>query len=139
MLLNTVLLALLFVLGFIILHHIRLNLRNQLELTRVRDQLTCMNRTLQGLAMLDGLTGLANRRQLDWFLPRAMERALKLRTPLTIMLIDIDAFKAYNDNYGHGRRRMFASGGRLSEATVAAQRRLCRPLRRRRIYYRRRR
>ena len=100
-LLNLVLLALLFVLGFIILHHIRLNLRNQLELTRVRDQLTCMNRTLQSLAMLDGLTGLANRRQLDWFLPRAMERALKLRTPLTIMLIDIDAFKAYNDNYGH--------------------------------------
>ena len=66
-LLNPVLLALLFVLGFIILHHIRLNLRNQLELTRVRDQLTSMNRTLQGLAMLDGLTGLANRRQLDWF------------------------------------------------------------------------
>ncbi|ORM75840.1 diguanylate cyclase [Mixta gaviniae] len=100
-LLNLVLLALLFLLGFIILHHIRLNLRNQQELTRVRDQLTSMNRTLQGLAMLDGLTGLANRRQLDWFLPRAMERALKLRSPLTVMLLDIDAFKAYNDNYGH--------------------------------------
>lgn len=100
-LLNLVLLALLFLLGFIVLHHIRLNLHNQLELTAVRDQLTNMNRTLQGLALVDGLTGLANRRQLDWFLPRAMERAIKLRTPLTILLIDVDSFKAYNDTYGH--------------------------------------
>ncbi|MDR7341735.1 diguanylate cyclase (GGDEF)-like protein [Pantoea alhagi] len=100
-LLNLVLLALLFLLGFIVLHHIRLNLRNQLELTRVHDQLTHMNRTLQGLALMDGLTGLANRRQLDWFMPRAMERAIKLRTPLTILLIDVDSFKPYNDTYGH--------------------------------------
>lgn len=100
-LLNLVLLALLFLLGFIVMHHIRLNLRNQLELTRVHDQLTHMNRTLQGLALMDGLTGLANRRQLDWFMPRAMERAIKLRSPLTILLIDVDSFKAYNDTYGH--------------------------------------
>lgn len=100
-LLNLVLLALLFLLGFIVLHHIRLNLHNQLELTTVRDQLTNMNRTLQSLALVDGLTGLANRRQLDWFLPRAMERAIKLRTPLTVLLIDVDSFKAYNDTYGH--------------------------------------
>ncbi|GLR09917.1 sensor domain-containing diguanylate cyclase [Mixta theicola] len=100
-LLNLVLLALLLLLGFIVLRHIRLNLHNQLELTMVRDQLTHMNRTLQGLALVDGLTGLANRRQLDWFVPRAMERAIKLRTPLTILLIDVDSFKAYNDTYGH--------------------------------------
>ncbi|ARJ40624.1 hypothetical protein B1H58_00515 [Pantoea alhagi] len=100
-LLNLVLLALLFLLGFIVLHHIRLNLHNQLELTRVRDQLTHMNRTLQNMALVDGLTGLANRRQLDWFIPRAMERAIKLHTPLTIVLIDVDSFKAYNDTYGH--------------------------------------
>lgn len=100
-LLNLVLLGLLFLLGFIVLHHIQLNLRNQLELTAVRDQLTNMNRTLQGLALVDGLTGLANRRQLDWFLPRAMERAVKLRSPLTILLIDVDSFKAYNDSNGH--------------------------------------
>ncbi len=99
--LSLILLSLLFLLGFIVLHHIRLNLKNQLELTAVRDQLTMMNRTLQSLALLDGLTGLANRRQFDMYLQRSLERSAKLQTPLSLVMIDIDAFKTYNDSYGH--------------------------------------
>ncbi|WP_230320672.1 sensor domain-containing diguanylate cyclase [Erwinia sorbitola] len=97
----TMLLLVIFLLGFLVLRHISLNLRNQRELTEVRDRLTSMNRTLQTLALVDGLTGLANRRQFDLYLQRSAERSAKLRTPLALLMIDVDNFKLFNDTYGH--------------------------------------
>jgi diguanylate cyclase (GGDEF)-like protein/PAS domain S-box-containing protein len=56
---------------------------------------------VQSLAHSDALTGLPNRRAIDEVLPREMARALRADTPLCLAIIDIDHFKAYNDNHGH--------------------------------------
>ncbi|AGX87450.1 cell cycle response regulator [Candidatus Symbiobacter mobilis CR] len=57
---------------------------------------------LEKLAMLDGLTDIPNRRALDDLLDRECGRAARDGTPLAVLMIDIDHFKAYNDHYGHG-------------------------------------
>lgn len=59
------------------------------------------NRALNTLATHDGLTGLANRRCLDATIEREFRRAARSRQPLSIVLVDIDHFKDYNDCYGH--------------------------------------
>ncbi|KAB0265608.1 sensor domain-containing diguanylate cyclase [Microvirga brassicacearum] len=53
------------------------------------------------LAATDGLTGLANRRTFDSHLESEWLRAAREDTPLSLLLIDIDCFKAFNDAYGH--------------------------------------
>ncbi len=72
----------------------RLRVRNQMELKRLRDVQTT-------LALLDGLTGLPNRRAHDQCLNREWHRALRNRTKLSMIMIDIDYFKNYNDKHGH--------------------------------------
>lgn len=56
---------------------------------------------LQLLAIKDGLTGIFNRREFDTTLAKEWSRASRELGSLTLMMIDIDHFKAYNDNYGH--------------------------------------
>jgi len=56
---------------------------------------------LESLAHKDGLTGLANRRSFDMSLDSALLHAQKTREKLSLILCDIDHFKAYNDTYGH--------------------------------------
>ena len=51
--------------------------------------------------MRDPLTGLANRRLLDELLGRAIQRAKRLGTPLSVVFLDLDTFKSVNDTYGH--------------------------------------
>ena len=58
-------------------------------------------RALHREAGEDALTGLSNRRQFDRTLEAAHETALETRQPLALVLIDADAFKAFNDRYGH--------------------------------------
>ncbi len=58
-------------------------------------------RALQKLSVTDPLTGIANRRCFHDFLEREWQRGLRNKTPLGIVLCDIDFFKLYNDNYGH--------------------------------------
>jgi diguanylate cyclase (GGDEF)-like protein len=53
------------------------------------------------LAARDGLTGLKNRRAFDEHLIRAWQQALRDRKTLSVMFIDVDAFKKFNDRYGH--------------------------------------
>jgi diguanylate cyclase (GGDEF)-like protein len=53
------------------------------------------------LTVLDPLTGLHNRRSLDEFLDRELERARRYQRPLAVALFDIDHFKAINDRLGH--------------------------------------
>lgn len=70
---------------------------------RVKTQLVLRERTRQllRLASIDGLTGLANRRAFDQALDLEWRRARRNRSNLSLMLIDIDFFKRYNDHYGH--------------------------------------
>ena len=54
------------------------------------------------LASLDGLTGLANRRTFDQALDADIRRNTRTGSPLSLLLMDIDGFKLFNDSYGHG-------------------------------------
>ncbi|MBP0016894.1 MAG: diguanylate cyclase [Cyanobacteria bacterium SBLK] len=64
-------------------------------------QLEAANRELKNLANLDGLTGLANRRRFDEILQKEWQQMQRERNPLSLVLVDIDFFKRYNDTYGH--------------------------------------
>lgn len=56
---------------------------------------------LQGLADTDQLTKVANRRHFDREFKSEWRRAMRERTPISLLLIDVDLFKKYNDTYGH--------------------------------------
>ena len=59
------------------------------------------NAELERLSLLDGLTHVANRRQLDARLDAEWRRAARAAAPVSLVLCDIDFFKPYNDTYGH--------------------------------------
>ncbi len=59
--------------------------------------------TLEEMSLLDALTGIANRRAFDDYYSQALNVASRQRWPLTVLLIDVDYFKQYNDNYGHSQ------------------------------------
>jgi diguanylate cyclase (GGDEF)-like protein len=71
----------------------------QLKLTK--DELETLNRELQIAVMMDGLTQIANRRYFDEQYIRLWRDAKRHGKPLSVILADIDVFKAYNDEYGH--------------------------------------
>ena len=56
---------------------------------------------LRNLSFTDGLTGLANRRAFDTFFDRELRRAQRSKYHLSLMMIDVDFFKKFNDRYGH--------------------------------------
>src|ERR1019366_2356353 len=58
---------------------------------------------VEALAVTDALTGLANRRRFDQCLTSEWRRAMRDRNPLSLLMIDADMFKSYNDTYGHPR------------------------------------
>ncbi|SEQ34516.1 diguanylate cyclase with PAS/PAC sensor [Faunimonas pinastri] len=64
-------------------------------------KLAALNSELALLAASDGLTGLANRRRFDEALDAECRRASRHGTPLSLLLLDVDRFKLYNDRYGH--------------------------------------
>jgi len=76
---------------------------NQLEEANIDLEHKVQQRTkqLQLLSNLDGLTGIANRRKMDDYLHHEWKLALRNRHPLSLIILDIDFFKNYNDTYGH--------------------------------------
>jgi diguanylate cyclase (GGDEF)-like protein len=56
---------------------------------------------LRSQTFSDGLTGIANRRHFDVAMEKEVRRAKRAGSPLSLLMIDIDSFKAYNDHYGH--------------------------------------
>ena len=64
-------------------------------------QLHEANLALEKLSSLDGLTNIANRRQFDHTLRQEWNRAMRSFCPISLIMLDIDFFKKYNDTYGH--------------------------------------
>ncbi|MBI3900011.1 MAG: diguanylate cyclase [Gammaproteobacteria bacterium] len=66
-----------------------------------QQQLMEMNIELQRLNNIDGLTGLSNRRYCDQFLDKEWKRAIREKSTMSVLMIDVDNFKRYNDTLGH--------------------------------------
>jgi len=74
------------------------------DFTRIKQaelELHSTTSALRELVRTDGLTGLLNRRAFDEALEAEIRRSLRGGTPLSLLLIDVDRFKAFNDRYGH--------------------------------------
>jgi diguanylate cyclase (GGDEF)-like protein len=87
--------------GWHLIRQIELRTTAEAELTKTHVSLEKLNRTLERLAMQDGLTGLANRRQFDVTLHNEFSRATRHASALALIMMDVDCFKQYNDIYGH--------------------------------------
>ena len=71
------------------------------ELLEKTAQLEVANAALEQLATADPLTGLANRRRFDVFIQQEWQRSARTRLPVSLILVDIDHFKEFNDHHGH--------------------------------------
>ncbi len=84
-----------------LVHEINRRKARETELLEVMRQLEEANHMLLRLSRLDGLTGVTNRRQFDDYLDQEWRRALRENMPLSLVMLDIDGFKDYNDAHGH--------------------------------------
>ncbi len=66
-----------------------------------QQRLAAANKILQELSSLDGLTGIPNRRRFDEILSQEWQRAMRHSSSLSLVMLDIDFFKLFNDTYGH--------------------------------------
>ncbi len=73
----------------------------QRELDAAHKELELKNAELERISSQDGLTGIPNRRSFDLFLQKEWDRAIREKTNIGLIMIDIDHFKGYNDHYGH--------------------------------------
>jgi two-component system, cell cycle response regulator len=67
----------------------------------LQDELREANKRLESLADTDGLTGLYNRRYFDALFEKELQRTARYKTPVGLVLLDIDHFKEVNDTFGH--------------------------------------
>lgn len=72
----------------------RARVNNQLALKQQADQ-------LRDIALIDGLTGIANRRRFDQELATLWRQCQRKKVPLSLVMLDVDYFKQFNDHYGH--------------------------------------
>lgn len=73
---------------------VRVRVRNHLQSVQQR-------RLLEQLALLDSLTGIPNRRRFNQVFEQEWRRCLRTHAPLSLIVVDVDNFKAFNDNFGH--------------------------------------
>jgi diguanylate cyclase (GGDEF)-like protein/PAS domain S-box-containing protein len=71
------------------------------ERKRSEQQLREAYRAVEAMSLTDVLTGLANRRRFDRYLGTEWRRSMRDSKPLSLLMLDVDLFKAYNDTYGH--------------------------------------
>lgn len=77
--------------------------RNIVERKRAAQELQAAYNAVEALAVVDALTGLANRRRFDAYLTAEWRREMRDAKPLSLLMLDADFFKSYNDAYGHVR------------------------------------
>lgn len=104
--LNQLALVLLAVLAFVgvgwrLVRQITIRDHLEVELRQARAALQQRNEELAVLADHDGLTGIANRRRFEQALQLETARATRTGAPLSLLMLDVDHFKRYNDTYGH--------------------------------------
>lgn len=73
---------------------VKTRIKNHLELKKYRD-------VLKETSMIDGLTGISNRRRFEEELEIEFKRAIRKKDDISLLMVDVDFFKLYNDNYGH--------------------------------------
>jgi diguanylate cyclase (GGDEF)-like protein len=73
----------------------------QRSLVDITHQLNAANKELQRLSTTDGLTGIPNRRMFDELSMREWRRCERMKKPVALVMLDIDNFKLFNDEYGH--------------------------------------
>ncbi|MDB5648707.1 MAG: diguanylate cyclase, partial [Hyphomicrobiales bacterium] len=77
------------------------NLRDVTEQKIEQDRITSLRSRLEAAAITDALTNVPNRRAFDDVLAREMQRAESGGMPISVIMVDIDYFKTYNDHFGH--------------------------------------
>ena len=80
---------------------LRQRIRRLINQSHLHQQLEETNHALERLASLDSLTQIANRRRFDEFIEIEWQRMMREQKPVSVILCDLDFFKAYNDIYGH--------------------------------------
>lgn len=80
---------------------LRQRVRRLIQQVRLYQQLQEANQELSRLVAVDGLTQVANRRRFDEYLQQEWQRMIRDRSPISLILCDLDFFKNYNDTYGH--------------------------------------
>jgi len=98
---SSILLIILSLLGYRLIKLTSRQIQAQKELQTSQDNYIAINKTLGLMALQDELTGLANRRQLDFFLEAEIARTKRKSDGTALIMIDVDLFKLYNDQYGH--------------------------------------
>ncbi|WP_457625226.1 diguanylate cyclase [Persephonella sp.] len=87
--------------GYILEYYIRKDFLSSLKIYLDKNELEELTGRLKTLSEHDELTDLANRRKLKGFFERELKRAVRENFPISVLMIDIDYFKDYNDSYGH--------------------------------------
>lgn len=80
---------------------IQAKIRAMERITEMRDQLNRLNAELEALSQLDSLTQIYNRRTFNEFAQRQWLISARQQSPISLLMIDVDHFKLYNDHYGH--------------------------------------
>ncbi|MBW3637919.1 MAG: GGDEF domain-containing protein [Armatimonadetes bacterium] len=99
----------------------------QITLHQQAQEMAKLNEQLERLSVRDELTGVNNRRAFNIALGREIARAVRYNVPLSLVILDVDSFKSYNDTWGHqaGDAVLRAVGAllpkHLEEMAVAAR------------------
>jgi diguanylate cyclase (GGDEF)-like protein len=104
--------------------------KNAIVIARVNTHIQIIHqlRTIEKLGLIDGLTDIPNRRSFDDRIEMEWRRAIREKTPLSFLMMDVDKFKSYNDTYGHPQgdtllrtiAKIFASAA-MRPADIAAR------------------
>ncbi|MBM7622483.1 transporter substrate-binding domain-containing protein [Sporohalobacter salinus] len=95
-----IVLGIIIVVSFILYRNYQLSKFNR-RLTDLNTELAEANKKLKDMSFVDGLTQIPNRRRFDEVLKKEWKRSLREKSSLSLIMVDLDCFKEFNDTYGH--------------------------------------